>query len=48
MLERLGADGEALESGQGDHGAMESAVISAHRKPAGTRAMAAATTERTC
>ncbi len=44
MLERLGADREALESGQGDDAAMESAVISAHRNPASSRAIAAATT----
>src|SRR5215217_8111991 len=47
MLERLGADRETLESGQGDHAALESVVISAHRNPASSRAIAAATTERT-
>ena len=35
------------QAGASDHAAMESAVISAHRNPASSRAIAAATTERT-
>jgi hypothetical protein len=47
VLERLGADREPLESGGGDHAAMVSVVISAHKNPASLRAIAVATTERT-